>query len=151
MESISKFELLPRRRSDKPLSSNVVFAGKPVHCKLAGSCLDAQYQCTLGFLLMSNEDTPYEEGLHITLLSPSLDVLDTIEISHAYAPGSIRNLRIVGKNSLEFTFFGGDNWRLTILTSPQRWSFNQLKPGVAHRWKRLLWKGHLSLRRLDSE
>ena len=149
MKSISKFELLPQRRDDITLPPNVVFDGKLMDCELAGSYLDAQFQCSLGFLLISNEDSPYEEGLHITLLSPNLDVIDALEITHAYAPGSIRNLQIVGENSLEFTFFGGDNWRLTILASPQRWSLNQLTPGVGHRWKRLLKKGYLNLRRLD--
>lgn len=151
MESIAEFELLPRRRDDRPLSSNVVFAGKPVLCELAGSRLDAQYRCSIGFLLIANEDTPYEEALHITLLSHDLDVLDTLEMSHPYAPGSIRDLRIVGENSLEFIFFGGDNWRLTVLASPRRWSLNQLTPGVAHRWRRLVWKGNLSLIRSDSQ
>ena len=128
-----------------------MFDGKLLRCGLAGLYLDAQYRCSLGFLLLSNEDTPYEESLHITLLSPDFDVLDTLEISYSYASGTVRNLKVAGENSLEFSFFGGDKWRLTILESPQRWSVNQLTSGVTHRWKRLFWKGYLNLRRLDTK
>ena len=150
MEPIDDFELVPERTDDSALPSKLMFAGKPVPGAFAGTHLDAQYRCSLGFLLISNEDSPYEEALHITLLSPGLEVLDTLEMSHPYAPGLVRDLRIAGEDSLEFTFFGGDNWRLTVLASPRRWSLDQLTPGVAHRWRRLLRKGNLSLRRLDT-
>ena len=102
--------------------------------------MDAQFQFALGFLLISNESTSYEEALHFTLLSPNFTILDTLEMSHAYAPGSLHNLRITENDALEFTFFGGDNWRL-----------KQLQLGVARCWRRLLQKGYLSLTRLDLE
>jgi len=149
MESITEFELLPQQEKDGRLFSKVLFAGKLIPYEISGICLAAQYRCSMGFLLITDEDTPYEEGLHITLLSRELGVLDTVELSHSYTPGSIRNLRIVDENVLEFTFFGGDNWRLTVLSSPQRWSLSQLTPGVVHRWRRLINKGNLSLLRMD--
>ena len=151
MKAISKFELFPQKIGKKNLPANVAFAGKALHCQLAGSDLDAQFQFALGFLLISNESTSYEEALHFTLLSPNFTILDTLEMSHAYAPGSLHNLRITENDALEFTFFGGDNWRLTILKSPRRWPLKQLQPGVARCWRRLLQKGYLSLTRLDLE
>jgi len=151
MKAISKFKLFPQKIGKKNLPANVAFAGQALHCQLAGSDLDAQFQFALGFLLISNESTSYEEALYFTLLSPNFTILDTLEMSHAYAPGSLRNLRITENDALEFTFFGGDNWRLSIFESPQRWPLKQLQPGVTRRWRRLLQKGYLSLTRLDLE
>lgn len=154
MESIADFELTARQGDDGAGDdgagpSALTYRGKPAPVEIAGSVLDAQYRCSPGFLLISNEDSPYEEGLHITLLSPGLAVLDRLEMSHAYAPGLLRDLRIAGEDALEFSFFGGDSWRLTVLANPRRWSPGQLTPGVAQRWRRLLRKGYLDLRRLD--
>ena len=74
MESISEFELLLPENGDSSLTSKLIFDGKLLQCELAGLYLDAQYRCSPGFFLLSNEDTPYEESLHITLLSPDFEV-----------------------------------------------------------------------------
>ncbi len=149
MESISKFKLHPQKEAGDINQSKLFFLDKPVCCEVAGSYLEAQYQCSLGFLLMTTEDVLYEEALHITLLSVDLKVLDTVELSHSYAPGLVRDLHIINRNTLDFTFFGNDCWRLTVFDSPKRWPAKQLIAGIADCWKRLLNKGYLGLQRLD--
>jgi hypothetical protein len=37
-----------------------------------------------------------------------------------YAPGTLRDVSLMADDKIEFSFFGGDRWRLTILQPPRR-------------------------------
>lgn len=71
-----------------------------------------------GYLLFLTHDRPFEETLSITMLSPTLDVLDTARIERAYTPGLFSDLRIIGAATLQFRFIGETPWRLQVLDRP---------------------------------
>lgn len=85
---------------------------------LDGLILEAQYECSAGYLLMLTEDCPFEEALHVYLLDRSLRPIDKLVLGKAYQPGILRDVKISGKESLEFSFFGGDKWQLRVLEKP---------------------------------
>lgn len=70
-----------------------------------GAVLEAQFMDGDNHLLFISEGIPYEESLHILLISSDLIIKDFIELSAAYTPGMLRNIRIVQPNKIQFSFF----------------------------------------------
>lgn len=66
-------------------------------------------------MLFSTDDSPYEEVLHITLLSPSGQVQETLELGQAMQPGLFQNFEALRDGVAEFDFFGGHRHRLEVL------------------------------------
>lgn len=146
MQTTSKIEL-NRTGSDDVIESDVIHAGNTVGCKVAGSHLEGQFICQHGFLVLATEDTPYEESLHIHLLSRDFVLIDSVELSHGYTSGLYKLLQHT-EDSLEFSFFGGDVWKLSVFDHPQRWSFDQMEAGVRNSWRRMVTKHYLNLNRI---
>lgn len=81
-----------------------------------GIVLEAQLELPSGeFVLWSTEDCPYEETLHITLLSSTGEVLETAEMGQAMQPGLFGNLEALGDSAAEFDFFPRQRHRLEVL------------------------------------
>ena len=79
-----------------------------------GRALEAQYRCDLGFLLITTDDNPYEETLHIRLLDSEYRQVDAVDLRQMYHAGILSNIEIAGPGSIRFSFFGEDCWRLDI-------------------------------------
>lgn len=115
VELIRSFSLKP---IDSPLPRSELFwEGNQTPLVVDGSSLEAQYRIDSRYLLLLTENCPYEEGLHIYLLDNAHRVLDGLELSVPYAPGTLKNLRALD-NALTFSFFGEDHWRLDVLKVP---------------------------------
>lgn len=71
-----------------------------------------------GYLVLASHDRPFEETLSITLLSPRLEALDTARIEHAYAPGIVSDVEVLGPGLLGFRFLTEAPWRLQVLERP---------------------------------
>ncbi len=83
--------------------------------EIEGLVLEAQLELQSGeFLLFSTDDCPFEEILHITLLSPSGAVLETLELGAAMQPGLFQNLEALGDGAAEFDFFPEQRHRLEV-------------------------------------
>lgn len=86
---------------------------------IEGLLLQAQYECSAGYLLLLTDDCPFEELLHIHLLDRNLRPLDQVNLGKAYEAGILSRLQVTGNDVLEFSFFGGDRWQLSVLTEPR--------------------------------
>ena len=124
MVRIDNFSVQPLRPSD---ISKVMLVqdGKPCGMVLSGALLEAQYRTNAGdLLLFLSNDCPFEEELHVYLLSADFQVLDHEQLGWAYTPGAFRNAEIVEECRIRFAFLGDhDRWELTILPRP-RWTFS---------------------------
>jgi hypothetical protein len=112
LTEIALFRLEPM--PDEFPQARVIAEERPTDTVLEGHVLEAQYHCALGFLLLTSDDNPYEEALHIRLLDLHFQVIDAVDLRQIYHPAMLRNLQVIGHNSLMFSFFGDDCWRLDI-------------------------------------
>jgi hypothetical protein len=92
----------------------VVLDGRVSDTLIDGTDLEAQFACDHGYLLWTTYDVPYEELLHVTLVSADLHILDKVELGASYTPGILSNLAITAPDSIGFSLVGGDRWTLKI-------------------------------------
>lgn len=112
--------------------------GKPIESTVDGRILEAQFELEDGCaLLFLSDDSPYDEGLHVYLLSARGEILDCAEASAPFTPGLFR-LEGVGKDWVQFRFYPNEiSYRLRLLSgswfrkpAPRGWRY---KPAVAKR------------------
>lgn len=151
MEAISKFRLDPKEPTNVDAGSDLLAEDNKSLASLPGIRLCAQYQCDLGYLIVTDEDCPYEEALHITLLSHDYKRVDSLSLGHIYASGIFKQTTSELPSTLEFSFFGGDHWRLTFEDPPKPWPIRLMVPGIMRRWRRRFKKHHIHLVRLDGK
>ena len=96
------------------LKSRLVLDGHESDTLIDGIDLGGQYAYDDDYLLWTTYDVPYEELLHVTLLSADLRIFDKVQLGAPYTPGILSNLAITSPDSIGFSFFGGDRWRLQI-------------------------------------
>lgn len=83
---------------------------------VAGRVLDAQYGWSGGFLLLTTDDNPYEESLHIILLDDRMRRIDQVDLGQSYHPGLLRDLEVSERGGVVFSFFGTERWWLRVET-----------------------------------
>jgi hypothetical protein len=115
MSPVSRFALVENGRNAPGLSLD----GRRIEAPAPGRVLAAQFECGGLFLLLFTEDSPYEECLKAILLDGGGNVLDRVELANPYTPGMLTGLRVSGAESVDFGFFGDDQWRLTVLKEPK--------------------------------
>lgn len=94
---------------------------------VTGCVLEKQLDTSVGHLLFLTENNPYEEALHIHLLSKDLILLDSVEIAANYRSGLFRNFKITQPNGLQFSFLDdAETWQFELLDRPQ-FNFLRLK------------------------
>ncbi len=114
MDAIDQFRL-------EPLAPDTVrsrLTGGASALELEGQVLEAQFRCPLGYLLITSDGIPFEEALHFYLLDRNGSVLDGLSLGSAYHSGILSRLGVRG-DELEFSFFGKERWRLSVLSSPR--------------------------------
>jgi hypothetical protein len=88
--------------------SHLAIDGRRTGLQLDGLTLEAQLALDDGSaLLLLTENSPYEEGLHVYLLSPRGTVEDALEAGAAFSPG-ILELRGAGSDWVDLRFFRND-------------------------------------------
>jgi len=110
ISAIDRFRIVPLSATE----SRLLFDGIETKAILNGLALEAQFACDHGFLLWLTYDCPFEELLRIYLVSSEFELLDQDQLGCIYTAGILMNLTITGPDSLEFSFYGGDRWTLTI-------------------------------------
>ena len=104
--------------------SALLFDGKAARTKAHGRILEGQYRLDNGsYLVLTTDDCPYEEVLHILLVDSELRLLDRIDIGREYQAGVFENARIADRETLEFDF-AGRTFRLTLLPEGKRFVKN---------------------------
>jgi hypothetical protein len=143
------FSLAPIPGSvDESPRANVLIDASSSGTTVPGVILEAQYRSGESYLLFTSENTPYEEALHVLLLSRRLALLDHVELSHPFAGGVLTNMEMPGDERLRFSFFGGDLWELTVLGAPRLLKRHEAPTGVKGRIRRLLAPRWLAVQRL---
>lgn len=131
------------QRLDRPGKQPVMqiaIENKAIEQWLPGAWLEEVFSSPNGdYLVFSTDDCPFEEGLNIILLSSTGHLLDVKTISSLYSTGYPRDLRVEDPQTVLFSFFDSDLWRVQVSPGP-------LKPRP--KWiPRLFWRG-LQVKRL---
>ena len=111
------------------------------HWTLPGAILEGLWSIGDHHLAATTDDVPYEDGLHLCLLSPKGEVTEEIQALSLYATGTFEFLGIDG-STLQFRFYDTPPWQLAIADQPQfRLPFAGLVKGTRRRpvalWSRL--------------
>lgn len=86
---------------------------------LDGVILEAQFAFGTERLVLITHDCIFEEQLDILLFDDHFQVVDQISLGVMYAAGIVDEIDARG-DAVEFGFFGGDRWRVTVLAEPLR-------------------------------
>lgn len=135
----------------RPWQARVLFEGRQTPTKVLGVRLEAQFRLGDRYLLLLDDATPFEGGMHAYLLGPKLEIVDRRSLGLPYNPGFLHGIRRVGSREIEFSFFADDDvWRLIILDEPRRIWRDLTSEFRLHMWEgwRLLKRRHLELRRM---
>ena len=144
------FSLTPARAGENETPrSNLLFDAALTGTTVPGVVLEGQYRFGDLYLLLTTENIPYEEALHVLLLDQRFNVLDHLELSHPYASGVLSDLQHAGDSRLRFSLFGGDRWELSVLQAPRRLTRDEAPTGVRGRLRRLLAPRWLAVKRLQ--
>ena len=87
---------------------------------LDGKCLEACVATGREYFLLLTNDVPFEETLHVYLVSASGVVLDSASLGACYTPAWVTGLVVLPPDRIAFAFFGDDCWRVTRYASPKR-------------------------------
>jgi hypothetical protein len=132
--------------------SRLVVEGEATSTRVMGVELEAQYRIGDRHLLLLDDGTPFEGGMHAYLLGPNLEIVDRRDLGLPYNPGFLHGIHTVGPREVEFSFFSeNDTWRLAVLEKPRRMWRDLTHEFRLHMWEgwRLLRKRHLELRRIS--
>lgn len=101
MKSGELFELT----ETSPQKSKLKLSGAEKTINIPGSVLEAQIELENGwYLILTTENSPYDEALHITLLDQYLEILDQVELSQGMTPGIVKNIQILDAEHMQFNF-----------------------------------------------
>jgi hypothetical protein len=141
MQAVQKFriELMTGRERSRLVSDDGIGS------EVEGVILEAQFQCSRGYLVITSDDNPHEEILHFYFLDDAGQVLDELSLGQIYHSGILRNVVPQSDDRLEFSFFGTERWSITILDKP----IIQL-PGLFSSVRRRGWLGphYLSIEKI---
>jgi hypothetical protein len=85
---------------------------------ISGCIIDKVFPMQDGWIVITNDDCPFEESLNITYLNSKLEILDEVTIGWMYATGSLKNFEIVGADTFQFNFFANENWFVKVNKTP---------------------------------
>ena len=139
MQRVDRYQIAANTDGER---SRLVRADAPeTSIDVDGRVLEAQF--ALGHdatLVWLTDDSPYEEGLHIYLLSAAGRIEDAVEAGAAWTAG-ILEILATSERSVDFTFFRNDSrYRLDVEDSAE---IRLLLPAG---WR---YKTHLQRHRLD--
>jgi hypothetical protein len=115
MQAVQKFRTEPMEGRERAW----LVSDEGLSVEVEGVILEAQFQCSRGYLVITSDDNPHEETLHFYFLSEAGQVLDEVSLGQIYHSGILRNAAPHADDRLEFSFFGTERWCLTILDKPR--------------------------------
>jgi hypothetical protein len=134
--------------SERAPVSTLLFEGREVGLNLRGATLEAQFALDTGeYLLLVTNNSPYEERMQVYLLGSDFRIAETADLGYAYTSGIVRDIKLSGRDSLEFTFSGGCRFRLVVHDLPSH--FWNVTGGIAEA-VRVLKGRRLQLERMRS-
>lgn len=91
---------------------------KPTGVQVPGAALEAAARWQSFTLLLTTDDVPSEEFLHIHLLDPDLQCIDSATLGAMYSTGSFSLLPSSEPDTLRFRFIGDTDWSVQVLPQP---------------------------------
>jgi hypothetical protein len=111
LESGTLFDLV-KTGTEKSL---IKLSGSNKTVEVPGSVLEAQLELQNGWaLILTTENSPYDEALHVTLLDKNLEVLDQVELYQDMTPGIVSGIEIIDNERLKFMFNRADTYVLGV-------------------------------------
>jgi len=92
--------------------------GQATGQQVRGAVLEAAAQWQSFTLLLTTDDIPFEELLHIHLLDAQLQLLDSATVGGMYSTGSFSLLESAEPDTLRFRFIGDTDWSVQVLPEP---------------------------------
>ena len=110
MEETTRLTLSPLSETESALLDE---NGREL-CRIPGLVLEKAFVLIDGrFLVVSTDDCPYEEGIHIVLLRQDGTVNERIDRLHAYHAAVLTEIRAVSEDTLQITI--SDQERLQVV------------------------------------
>lgn len=144
MKKTVEFELSIDRDGCGKITKN----GEKLENNIPGTVLEAQFiTADNKFLILTSEDCPYEEALHIILMDRSGSILDKVEVSQEATPGIVKDVEVLNERRLKFKFIGNGIFTVDVLEVPEsmpleRLTHSYIKHGNPLKKKRLLVRFH---------
>jgi hypothetical protein len=123
MRRIQRFTLQPRSTSG---NSRLIADGQVTSVHVPGTAILDQFETSAGYLLVTDQDCPFEETFHFILLDRNLHVRSrrNLGAGFSFVPGS-------QVRTLEELVWEDDRHFVAILTGPtERWRFTIRQPGI---------------------
>ncbi|RYH47304.1 MAG: hypothetical protein EON54_16325 [Alcaligenaceae bacterium] len=111
-------ERLAGRPDDEPAHCHILRNGQATGRHVPGAVLEAAAQWQGFTLLLTTDDVPAEEFLHIHLLDADLQCIDTATLGAMYSTGSFSLLPSPEPDTLRFRFIGDTDWSVQVLAEP---------------------------------
>lgn len=99
-------------------TSEICRNGRPAGRRVPGAVLEAAALWRDRLLLLTTDDIPYEDVLHILLLDSSLKLLDQARLGGIYSTGRFALLPSPEPDRLRFRFIGDTDWTVRMLDAP---------------------------------
>jgi len=111
MEETTRFTFSPLSETESALLDD---KGAEL-CRLPGMVLEKAFVLKDGrFLLVSTDDCPYEEGIHVTLLRPDGTIDERIDRLHAYHAAVLTEILPVSNDTLQITISDQERLQLVV-------------------------------------
>ena len=114
MKDILKFTIETTDMSLKRQGKSRMFFNGDFKHEVEGIVLEAQYQFDDGYLIFMSYDVPFDEILHVLLLSPDFLIRDQVSLSAQHIACFFGLVGKINDRSLSFTFWDNDPIQLTV-------------------------------------
>lgn len=117
-QKVTLFSVLAKSGTRQNPLCQLALQGHPTGRTLRGRKLVDQFAAGQRYVVITDDDNPFEEVLHIYLLDLELNVLDELELSQPYTPG-VYQLHRHHEQGISFRFFDEGIWSLLIRQEPR--------------------------------
>lgn len=137
MEQISRFSLenYDGLYEKRPLLSSLFVDGHNVQKKIHGFCIEAQYNCDDGYLVITSMDCPFEESNHFMLLDLEFNLLASASLAVPYGSFLIHRHWAISSKAIRIHY--GDELFYTASIAPAFFGWGKRKKIVLVRDKNL--------------
>jgi hypothetical protein len=111
-------EFRPGRIDHEAQTVQLLDAHGTVVTSVDGVALEAQFAVDGGHLVVTTDEDPFEGSLHFTLLDGQRERVDVLGLGLPYRAGTFRLHTAGPDESLRFSFFGQEVWRLEVSPRP---------------------------------
>ena len=109
-----------------PQRSRLLIDGSPSQTQIPGYTLLHQFKTSLGYLLITDFDCPFEEATSFSLLNPSYELIADRTLGVPYRSFNLDRVDWQDDTTVEVVFLNDDRWRVTL----RPWGIPFLRPRI---------------------